>query len=387
MKQCQLICLTFALTASLLVAADPPAKHPDPLAPMPDPIPLGGKFSPKPEQGVFVTASSGGRILVSRDDGKIWQETLLATSDPGDGDHGPWGFVNLQYDNGLLAAFFGWTGGNKNGRIIASDDGKVWTHISSVEKNLPDSTQGMAARGVLLQAATPWSMRISRDLGNTWVPITLPPEVLKGLKTHHMKAAYGDYEGGRMIILGDGLTGFYSKDLGKTWSPSVNEGAPTPYYRSRIVFGNGVFVYGANVDKSEVSVGVSRNGGETWQKVIVGVENPTQPGLSFVKGEFWLTGRKHPKASQDGVAWHDLPETIPSGSFAESETGTLVCVSAGEVGTIRRSVDGGKTWEVTFKHDAPKEAQGTWRFRDVIYGKVKAIHPGDHAPRRIQEGR
>ena len=213
-----LLAITLASLASISASA---AEPPNPLAPTPDNIPLGGTYSPKPEQGVFATASSGGRILVSRDDGKTWQETLLATSDPGDGDHGPWGFVNLQYDNGLLAAFFGWTGGNKNGRIIASDDGKVWTHISSVEKNLPDSTQGTFAQGVLLQVATPWSMKVSRDLGNTWAPIALAPEVLKGLKTHHMKSAYGSYQGGRMVILGDGPTGFYSKDLGKTWSPSA----------------------------------------------------------------------------------------------------------------------------------------------------------------------
>lgn len=357
----------------LLLAAATFAAAADPKPPEPDNIPLGGKYSPKPEQGVFATASSGGRILVSRDDGKTWQETLLATTNPGDGDHGPWGFVNLQYDNGLLVGFFGWTGGNKGGRIVASDDGKSWTHISSVEKNLPDSTQGTAARGVLLQVATPWSMKISQDLGNTWTPIALPPDALKGVKTHHMKSAFGDYQGGRLVILGDGPTGFFSKDLGKTWSRSTADGAPTPYYRSRILYGNGVFAYGANVDKKEVSVGVSRDGGETWQKVRVEVEYPTQPGLSFINGEFWLTGKKGPKASRDGVTWHDLPATIPAGSFAESEKGTLICVSASEFGTIKRSTDGGKTWEVAFKQDVPKEAQGAWRFRDVIYGKVKAV--------------
>ena len=49
-------------------------------APVRTDIPMGGKLSPKQEEPVFANCSKQGmRVLVSRDDGKNWKQTFLAT--------------------------------------------------------------------------------------------------------------------------------------------------------------------------------------------------------------------------------------------------------------------------------------------------------------------
>ena len=50
-------------------------------------IPLGGDFKPDPKSPVFVAVGHGGRILLSRDDGKTWKQVFWGFAGS---DHGPW---------------------------------------------------------------------------------------------------------------------------------------------------------------------------------------------------------------------------------------------------------------------------------------------------------
>lgn len=336
----------------------------------PDDIPLGGRFDPRQEEGVFVTASSGGRILVSRDDGRTWEETLFVTTE-GDGDHGPWGFQNLHDRDGVIVAIFGWTGGHLGGRVIASDNARDWFHVSDTEKNLADSCGGIVSGETIVLASTPWGGIVrSPDFGKTWEKYPYHEE-FKGVKTHHLRGASGDYQGGRLVLIGDGPTGFFSTDQGESWQLSDTSKAPRAGYGSRIVYGNGVFAYATR----DGDVGISVDGGASWETVEVGVERPAYSGLSFVDGEFWLTGASGGKRSKDGRDWSALPESIPAGTFAVSDTGTLICVNRGAGGRILRSDDQGRSWEVVFEKEYPEEERISWRFSDVLFGKVNRPTP------------
>ncbi|MFT5468601.1 MAG: hypothetical protein ACI8UO_003711 [Verrucomicrobiales bacterium] len=82
MKTSTLPLLLFALILGLGAPVHAQKKH----AEIRDDIPFGGDLDPKMEEPVFAVASKqGGRILVSRDDGKTWAQTFLGTESLEDG--------------------------------------------------------------------------------------------------------------------------------------------------------------------------------------------------------------------------------------------------------------------------------------------------------------
>jgi hypothetical protein len=180
-----------------------------------------------------------------------------------------------------------------------------------------------------------------------------------------MKAAYGAYDGGRLVVAGDGPMVVYSKDKGKTWTAGDITGGYTQnkgrfFVAGNIVYGNGVFLINSG-DKGTVTR--STDGGETWSpKIDPGAERIGYRALSFVRGEFWLAGRKS-RASKDGLTWHDLPDTVPPGPISESDRGTLICVSRDK---IYRSSDG-VAWIVVF---TVPEKSTSWSLRHLAFGHV-----------------
>jgi len=89
-------------------------------------LPLGGDFSPKKEEGIFMAAGHGMNIVVSRDDGKTWTQSSMPRPC---GDHGYWSvWNNIAYTNGVFAVASGW---GAPGTILATDDGKTWKHLTA----------------------------------------------------------------------------------------------------------------------------------------------------------------------------------------------------------------------------------------------------------------
>ncbi|MCH2207629.1 MAG: glycoside hydrolase [Lentisphaerales bacterium] len=329
-------------------------------------LPMGGNLSPKMQEPVFAVVSKQGmRIFTSRDDGKTWKQTFLASDERGDnGWHGAWAVYGMTYTNGVIGAFSGW---GSPGEYIGSDDGENWVRLNKEKKKLASVWSAAAGKGVILTAADQWrGMSSSADNGATWQKHSTK-KLLNGDGTHHMMCGYGDYKDGAFVIIGDKSQVFYSHDLAKTWKRTK---LPKLYKvgQSQPVYGNGVFLSVINRTGELVR---SDDGGATWTVHSHGMKGDTCfNGVSFINGEFWITSKRHSgKKSKDGIHWEDLPASHPKGYFVKAESGTIINVETNK-NTIKRSTDGGKTWKTVFTTHG-KGAGYSLSF--AVYGKVNKV--------------
>ncbi|MCA8995079.1 MAG: exo-alpha-sialidase [Planctomycetaceae bacterium] len=334
-------------------------------------IPFGGKLNPRQEEPVFAVCSKQGmRILVSRDDGKTWEQTFLGTDSKEDGGwHGTFAVYGMAATDGVIGAFSGW---GTPGVYIGSDDGVHWTHLNAQPAQLGSTWSAAGGNGVLLTSADMWrGMTSSSGTFADWQQHSLK-DLLAGGKTHHMICCFGDYEGGRFLIVGDGGHVFYSDKTGQNWQHSL---IPNVEDRGQeeLAYGNGVFVcsYKDYIVRSE-------DGGKTWTQHDPGLKGwgHSWRGLSFVRGEFWLTAQKgsHGRKSRDGINWKDLPKSTPGGRFVESDGGTLINVERRRY-DIKRSQDG-MNWETVFAAPvdvAAKEEDVTWDTTFAVFQKVNKV--------------
>ena len=349
-------------------------------------IPLGGDFRPNPISPVCVAVGHGGRILLSRDDGKTW--TQVFWGHPGS-DHGPWATKAIAYTNGVFVVPIGWGGPTT---WLASEDGENWRHLTDgstklkgIKKADGDPTvmpgtwgiaggQGVFVTGGYMQmAATP-------DFGKTITTFLLydfknDPRPRK-LVTHHVGPVYCGDSSGRFLALGNDRSKentvfgnlWASDDHGKTWKwlepQRLNERCDG---YSGIV-SNGQFVVIA--DQSGANVFVSADAGDTWDGPFpTGVERTT---LSLVGKEFWLVSSKGARASADGRTWRDLPEGIPSGKIVASPEGTLISIDRQRF-NILRSTDGGQSWSEVYSFEPETEdVHGAQGLRDIVFGYTTA---------------
>lgn len=355
----------FILIGIVWVASNPVSAQNSKLAPLRTDIPMGRRLSPKQQEPVFVVCSKQGmRILVSRDDGKSWKQTFIATDSKEDGGwHGNYAVYGMAYTQGVIGVFSGW---GAPGIYIGSDDGETWSHLNNEPAKLGSVWGATGGMGVLLTSADQWrGITSSTKSHSSWQKHALK-DLLQGGKTHHIISGFGDFKGGRFIAIGDNRHVFFSDDACKTWKHSLIPEGVSDRGQQTIAFGNDTFV----CDFKE-KVARSIDGGKTWTLHDHGLTGPSSwRGLSFVNGEFWLTGKKGGgRRSKDGVTWTDLPATTPAGRFAQSPNGTIVNVARGRY-DIKRSTDG-KTWESVFS--APEEKNVTWDTSFVVYGKVNKV--------------
>ncbi|MCA9085188.1 MAG: hypothetical protein KDA81_14085 [Planctomycetaceae bacterium] len=332
---------------------------------VPEAIPVLKQLSPQQQEPVFAVCSKqGGRVLVSRDDGQTWQQTFLATDSLEDGGwHGTFAVYGMASTNGVIGIFSGW---GTPGVYIGSDDGLHWGHLNNRATPVGSVWAAAAGNGVLLTSADQWrGLTTSRKGHSVWQQHSLK-DLLEGGKTHHIICTFGDFDGGRFLAVGDNGHVFFSDAIGENWRHSRIVGVPERG-QDEVVFGNGIFVvsYRDRIARSE-------DGGQSWSLHDHGLKGwgPSWRGLSFVRGEFWLTAQKgsHGRKSRDGITWEDLPETTPGGRFVEGDTGTIVNVERRRY-DIKRSTDG-ITWNSVFT--APVE-DVSWDTVFAVFEKVNAI--------------
>ncbi len=335
-------------------------------------IPVGGNFKPDPKVPAIVTITHGMRIVLSHDDGKTWKQVFMGAPA---GDHGYWASTNIAYTNGVFAGFSGW-GSAGHGSFIASEDGVNWRHLAGNYRkgrwdsySMNDTLGAAGGKGAFVTVGT--SFETTPDFGVSWHQFS-PRKFEPAVKTHHMRAVYGDYEGGRFLVMGDGPKIFYSSDLGISWtlSPMKGWGEWTEGQRKGMAYGNGAFVI---VDGEGTTARCSVDGGDNWTSHPTGAEGAARlfSSLSFVDGEFWITGEKS-RASKDGITWRDLPESTPLGIVTATDKGTYINVYRKRE-TILRSTDG-TTWKEVYalSPEDMKTGGGAQGFADIVFGLINA---------------
>ncbi len=328
-------------------------------------IPYGGQLSPEIEEPVFAVCSKQGmRILVSRDDGRTWQQTFLGTESIEDGGwHGTFAVYGMASTKGVIGVFSGW---GTSGVYIGSDDGVHWSHLNSKDAKLGSVWGAAGGNGIMLTSADQWrGVTISSRSFSDWKAVSVKPLLNDG-KTHHMISGFGDYKGGRFVVVGDNHHVFYTDGDAQSWKKSnIPEAAGAG--QEAIAYGNGVFLC-----SFKDHVARSADGGKTWTVHPTGLKGRGRSwrGLSFIRGEFWLTAQKgsHGRKSTDGVHWEDLPKSTPGGRFVEAESGTIINVERKRY-DIKRSEDG-RNWETVFT--APAE-DVTWDTTFAVYESVNKL--------------
>lgn len=342
-------------------------------------IPLGGALKPNPKVPAFVVVGHGARIIVSKDDGKTWQQTFFAA--PG-ADHGAWATKTVAYGGGIFVVSVGWGGPTI---YLASDDAMKWSHLTHGKAKLPEAkgdarvmpgTWGLAAGKGAFVAAGYMTMTATSDLGATfdsfgmWGGFKGDARGYK-LVTHHVDPVFVSETSGRFLALGDnrGKDGpkfgnlFASDDLGKTWKWLEPRGLDDSTGRGTLVSNGKMLLM---TDSDATNAWTSSDAGETWS-------GPYPTGakravLSVAHGEFWLTG-KPSRASADGKTWRDLPAAVPAGQIIASDKGTLISIAPQRF-NILRSTDGGKSWNEVHNYTPPDIQGGAQGLRDGAFGLV-----------------
>jgi hypothetical protein len=374
-----------------LLAADVPPELVEAALARRKEIPLGGDFRPDPKSPVFVAVGHGGRIVLSRDDGKSWRQVFWGHAGS---DHGPWATKAVAYTGGVFVVPIGW---GAPAAWLASEDGVNWRHLTSGNTQLKGikgaeddptvmpGTWGIAGgKGVFVTGGY-MTMAATPDFGKTISTFSLrtfkdDPRP-RQLVTHHVGPIYCGDASGRFLALGndrskqDPVFGnlYASDDLGRTWTwlePKLLNEKCQGY--SGIV-SNGELVVIAN--KLGANAFVSADSGDSWEGPFpTGVE---RAALSLVGTDFWLVGSNVARASSNGRSWRDLPKGIPTGKIVASPEGTLISISRQRF-NILRSTDGGKTWNEVYTFQPETEhVHGAQGLRDIVYGytTIKPVRP------------
>ena len=269
-------------------------------------IPLGGDFKPVPKVPTFVVCGHGGRILVSKDDGKTWKQMFCGADGA---DHGVWATRTMTYGGGLFVVAFGWGAPTS---YLASEDGVNWRHLTSGQTKLPASkgnprimpgAWGLAAGKGTFVGTGYMDTAATSDLGKTFTGFSLyslKNDPRGKFQTHHLDPVYCGDASGRFLALGDnrGKEGpkfghlFASDDLGKTWQWLAPKGLDASTGRGSMVSNGKVLVM---TDAGAANTWTSTDAGETWTG-----PHPTgtkgRNVLSVVRGEFWLAGNPRVRA-------------------------------------------------------------------------------------------
>jgi hypothetical protein len=343
-------------------------------------IPLGGDFRPNPQVPAFVVVGHGGRIIVSKDDGKTWTQTFFGYPS---GDHGGWATRTMTYEGGVFVVAVGWGGPCS---YLASEDGVRWRHLTAGTAKLPEGkgdpramvgAWGLAGGRGTIVATGYMTMAATSDLGKPFSGFSMwgafKDDPRGKLNTHHVDPVYCGDQSGRFLALGDnrGAEGakfgnlFASDDLGKTWRWLNPKGLEETTGRGSMVSNGKVLVM---TDAESANAWTSADAGETW-------DGPHPTGakravLSEVRGEFWLSG-KPSRASADGKTWRDLPAAVPLGQVIASDKGTLISIHPQRT-NILRSGDAGKTWQEVHTYKPEEIGGGSQGLRDGAFGYLSA---------------
>lgn len=350
-----------------------------------DAVPLGGDFQPKPAQPAIVAVGHGGRIVLSKDDGRSWEQVHFGHLGS---DHGPWATKAVAYSQGVFVVPVGW---GAPSMWLASEDGVNWRHLTDGKSPLTGvkgadenpavmaGTWGIAGGDGIFVSGGYMTMSATPDFGRSFTTFSLrefkdDPRP-RDLVTHHVGPIWCGETSGRFLALGNDRSKtkpvfgnlFASDDRGQSWhwlNPGMLETHCQGY--------SGIASNGARVaiaDKLGANLFLSNDAGDTWQGPFeTSLERAT---LSRVGAEFWMVSPKGSRATTDGLSWRDLSEGLPAGKIIATSEGTLLNVERRRC-SILRSTDGGQSWSEVFAYDEPDSPHihGAQGLRDIAVGPI-----------------
>lgn len=213
-----------------------------------------------------------------------------------------------------------------------------------------DTNRIVVARGTT-DAAAPAEIAYSDDSGATWTTVNVGS--VNGQFAPHNGSLFALDRNNIWFGTDDGYV-YYSDDAGESWT-AQEEGVITTSEINAIVFrndDNGFFVGNTNI------IAKTSDGGLTWSAVtgpsdqaginIFSLENSgtSRWWIGYeTTGELWFTeddGDNWSQRTYDGLA---SQVSIPAIDFVSELHGFFVANTAGPVGTLYRTIDGGYTWQ------------------------------------------
>ncbi len=205
---------------------------------------------------------------------------------------------------------------------------------------------------------------MSKDRGESWVCIGES----RGLKATHTCGIGFDPNNGDVIFIGTDKGIFRSADGGETFEKVRNGGFCTDIAISKTDSQIGYAALTSSYSSHDGKVYKTTDGGSTWRQVSVDLpesgvmiqelyinpENPDEVYAHSYNGRFVsdVTSRLY-KSVDGGISWTELGVDDLSGNIFdfdvdESDFDTVYASTRGEnnTGTMLKSTDGGKTWDV-----------------------------------------
>lgn len=240
---------------------------------------------------------------------------------------------------------------------VTSDGGSIWTatgsdpfaaseNISSIVcfKLDKSTTRYLVARGTT-DGANPAEVAYSDDGGTTWTNVNVG--AVNGQYVPRNNSMFALNRNAIWLGTDDGYV-YYSEDAGESWTLQ-EAGVICPGGIYAIYFADdqtGFFGGDTNV------IAKTNDAGATWSATAVpagqidDVLDVTYSGrwwVAYNDGQIWYT-------EDEGLTWTqrsypNAKATVPSIRFASELCGFMVANTAGPVGTVYRTIDGGYTWE------------------------------------------
>jgi photosystem II stability/assembly factor-like uncharacterized protein len=267
----------------------------------------------------------------------------------------------------------GWAVGGHNTILHTADGGRTW------ERQVKRQDKGPTFHRVLFTGPkTGWActeilgtILHTADGGTTWKDVPLP----------HPKAAGVSYS--EVAAVGDEFVLQYSKfvfrtaDAGRTWNEQTDMFPADSQAKGGMWFAD--TSHGCAVWKAG-RLAVTADGGRTWTEGRLGGKEAA--------GNYTLTQFADPKTgwalpehgtihatTDGGKTWApqdlgpDTPGTLVALHFTDARLGYVLGLGRKVVGEMRRTVDGGKTWELLGKLRNPSYVHGL-SFPDKDHGWV-----------------
>lgn len=316
---------------------------------------------------MFVAQGHMGRVTISCDDGRSWthdsslDDSVRCFTDGFDCDHHPGAGKGLTWsprNGGRFFATFGW---GPAGSVQRSDDGVSW------DPRTEETTFGGMSYGNGVVVAGARNARISTDEGETF-----GEGIDTGLDVWNVRRA--GFAGGVHVLAGSdsGDNDIVHSADGESWSrPSTLPAA----CGGSIQTSGGIVDVGGRI----VIVGgdgtacTSTDGGDTFTETSIGADTGSHAVSTGDEVLVWSRGQVH--RSSNGTDWTSeatTPGDLRLGPVAVSDDGTFVGVRGGwqvwyEDQEFYRSEDG-VTWETL---DAGSFT-GSHPIRDIHFGRVAA---------------